>query len=168
MVTVIKRKLDGTGRSWHGEIFRVGEHGTWMFCPAGSEGRDLTGKVLPAQTTDGIQLLTPEQWWTAWWWAEPSWVSFDVIEPLRSSESEGISYLDLELDLWWRDGQCGVVDQDELQLSLAHGRIDHEMAKQADLIAHQILDRLQANDPLFTFLGFRMLEQALDTNASKT
>lgn len=161
MTSIAKHKLDGSGRFWNAAHVRTDEIGSWFFCRIGTAVRDLSGSSPTALGGNGIQLIVPGAWWTAWWWDEPRWVGIDVIEPVTIPEPDSLAYTDLELDLWWRAEACGIVDEDELEAALAQGLITTQLAQSATEIAGDLLSRLQAGDPLFTTVGFRHLDDAI-------
>jgi hypothetical protein len=161
MVSVSKYKLNGIGRTWNATCITVDLHGHWLFCPAGETGRDLHGAPMPPHSTAGIQLFPANQPWTAWWLADPRCLGIDVIKPIVPGGPEHIIYHDLELDIWWRDGDGRIVDQDELQEAVDRGLLAPDVAAQATRIAEELLVRLRSGDPLFTETGFAYLDAAI-------
>ena len=65
--------------------------------------------------------------------------------------------MDLELDLWWRSGEFGLVDEQELEDEVWLGRASHQQANTATSVAEGLMARLQAKDPLLTRIGFERL-----------
>lgn len=161
MVSVTKHKLDGTGRAWNATCTRADDGGYWLFCPAGEAGQDLQGTPMPPHTTDGIQLIAPGQWWTAWWWDSPRWIAIDIMEPIAIDPDGPFAYRDLELDLWWREGDCGIVDRDELQEAVERRLLAPDVAAHATRVAEGLLTRLQCGDPRLVETGFRHLDAAI-------
>lgn len=161
MVSIEKHKLDGTGQTWNATLSRVDVHGHWLFCHAGTPIEALDGSPLPPHPTDGIQLITPGQWWTAWWLATPRCLGIDIVAPIQPQDQDRFTYRDLELDIWWRDGAGRIVDEDELNESLHLGLISQTLADAAGCMAKELLARLQAGDPLFTTVGFQHLDTAI-------
>lgn len=157
--SVTKIKLDGVARTHTSLQIDVTPERAWMFAPEGTAVHDDTGELFTRHDTAGIQLLEPGQWWTAWWFDDRRWIAIDVTFPVEETPI-GFRYTDLELDLWWRDGDSGIVDQEELQAALASGQIDEMVATTAEQVASALHDRLR-HDHEFVQRGFAMLDHAL-------
>lgn len=159
--SVTKIKLDGAVRTHESRQVATSSDGTWLFAPEGTAVHYDTGEIFTHHNTAGVQLLIPGAWWTAWWWQRRHWIAIDVTLPVIETD-EGFRYTDLELDLWWRDGSCGIVDQDELQAAVDHGRLDRTTATTAERIAADLQERLR-NDHEFIEYGFAVLDHCVVT-----
>ena len=159
--TVTKIKLDGAVRTHRSEQVSASAAGTWLFAPEGTAVHYDTGELYTRHSTAGVQLLIPGEWWTAWWWEERRWIGVDVTLPVIETD-EGFRYTDLELDLWWRDGDCGIVDQDELRAAVDQRRLDLATATRAERVAAELEQRLRSGRE-FVEYGFTVLDQCLAT-----
>jgi hypothetical protein len=164
--SVTKIKLDGAVRTHLSEQVSTSPEGTWLFAPEGTAVHYDTGELYTHHNTAGVQLLIPGQWWTAWWWQHRHWIGIDVTLPVIEND-EGFRYTDLELDLWWRDGDCEIVDQDELRAAVDHGRLDQETAGIAERVAAELRERL-LRDRAFIEHGFTVLDQCLAAGSRST
>src|SRR5437870_4836554 len=91
-VRVEKRRYPSRPRgAWEALVLGEDEFGLWLFAPAGERNR---------HNMPGVQLLTGNRWWVAWWWDDPDhrWCAADVCTPV-SSDDGTYSYDDLEIDV---------------------------------------------------------------------
>lgn len=124
-IRVQKRKRPGGGGSWWAYLFDEDEYGLWGYCPAGSiHHHQAEGGGRWTCPSPGIQLLTRDRWWVAWWWlAEEPWCAADVCTPTRL-EDGAWTYEDLELDcVGDEQGFRELVDEDEFIAAVEAGRI---------------------------------------------
>lgn len=97
----------------------------WAYCPAGSVHQHHAGGggtwTCPSP---GIQLLTKDRWWVAWWWlTEEPWCAADVCTP-TTLEDGAWTYVDLELDCVGDErGFRELVDEDEFLAAVDAGLI---------------------------------------------
>lgn len=155
-----KVKLNGPARTWSAELVGSTHAGAWLFAAAGTPVRheEPAGYVSHYESA-GVQLLEPGQWWTAWWWADARRITIDITRPVTANQ-HGYRYVDLKLDLWWRDGNCGIVDQDDLQAALEAGDLDQATADVAQQVADDLHVRLH-EDHEFVRSGFALLDRML-------
>ncbi|WP_161606012.1 DUF402 domain-containing protein [Microlunatus speluncae] len=161
--SVTKIKLDGAVRTHWSRLITAAPPGTWLFAPEGTAVHYDSGELYTKHNTAGVQLLVPGEWWTAWWWQDRRWIGIDVTLPVTETDN-GFRYTDLELDLWWRDGDCGIVDQDELREAVDQGRIDSDTATVAERVAAELRQRLR-RDREFVEHGFTVLDRNLTRSA---
>ncbi|WP_168207385.1 DUF402 domain-containing protein [Microlunatus elymi] len=162
--SVTKIKLGGAVRTHQSVSIQTTPEASWLYAPEGTAVYYDTGELYTHHNTAGVQLLVPGEWWTAWWFQDKRWIAIDVTLPVEET-SEGFRYTDLELDLWWRNGDSGIVDQDELDTALTSGKVDQTTAEAAQQVANSLHDRLQ-HDREFIELGFSMLDRCLDRSSA--
>lgn len=157
--SVTKVKLGGAVRTHQRRRIETSPQGAWLYAPEGTAVHHDTGELYTRHSSAGVQLLLPGEWWTAWWFADKRWIAVDVTFPVEEVPG-GYRYTDLELDLWWRDGDCGIVDQDELKAAVVSGQIDRPTATTAERVAADLRDRL-SSDQGFVERGFALLDERL-------
>lgn len=108
-IGVEKRRYPGRPRgAWEALVVGEDDLGLWLYAPAGVRNR---------HNMSGVQLLTRDKWWVAWWWDDPKgrWCAADVCTPVTIA-AEAHSYDDLEIDVVGNeDGFLMVVDEDEFE-----------------------------------------------------
>jgi hypothetical protein len=132
VVGVRKRKLDGAWMRWAAYAVDTDPHGTWLYTPLGSivvgersgvSARSYVG-VPDAPGLEVLHLAPAAGWWFAAWTVDGLGrrLTLDICRPPAFSAGQW-SFDDLELDLWWRDGEAGVADHDEFDEACALGLI---------------------------------------------
>ena len=120
-----KRKRPNGGGTWFAYLFDEDEYGLWAFCPAGSiHHHHPAGGGMWTCPSPGLQLLTEDRWWVAWWWlAEKPWCAADVCTPV-AFEDGAWTYVDLELDcVGDEQGFRELADEDEFVTAVDGGLI---------------------------------------------
>lgn len=155
--TVTKVKLAGTSRAWQGYRLGADAYGSWFFAPAGTPSVDPAGEVVGELAVDGVQLIPATSWWVAWWWADRS-ITVDIATPAEFGVATA-RYVDLELDLWARAGDHGLVDQEEYRAGRAAGLITDEQDGFARSATAAVRRMLAGRDEPFGEIGWQWLER---------
>jgi hypothetical protein len=131
-VAVEKRKLDGAWMRWAAYVVGRDTNGTWLYTPRGSivvGERDGVAAwsyvgVPQAPGLDVVHLAPVAGWWFAAWAVDGLGrrLTIDICRPPVFSLGQW-SFDDLELDVWWRGGDSGVVDHDEFDEACDAGLI---------------------------------------------
>lgn len=156
--TVTKKKLTGTSRSWRALLLGEDHFGAWLYAPAGTENRDASGELINHLAMEGVQVLPAAGWWVAWWWQDGG-VTIDIATPIERTRGAA-AYVDLELDLWARGNDHGLVDQDEYEASRRAGLISDEQDHQARAAVDGMQRLLTERSEPFARVGRRWLERA--------
>ncbi|WP_157683343.1 DUF402 domain-containing protein [Microlunatus soli] len=158
---VTKNKLTGESRAWHADLLAEDEYGTWLYAPAGTTNRDRAGRPVSRLAMDGVQLITRAAWWTAWWWQDGG-ITVDIATPAERAANSA-DYVDLELDLWSRGNDFGLVDQDEYDAARDAAMITDEQDHHARAAATVVCRMLAGHDEPFATLGTQWLRWAQAT-----
>lgn len=173
MRTVFIRKVKRGGGEgvWGAYVVDHHEFGTWLFTPERSLLRwTADGKIetccsgvpdLPGAPV--LHLVPREGWWFARWQRLPRpHVAIDICTPAVLIESTW-SYDDLELDLLIDgDERRELVDEEEFATACDAGLIDDAEAAAARCAADELMARMRTGDPVFSSLGWELLDQCLD------
>ncbi|WP_152362998.1 tetratricopeptide repeat protein [Microlunatus speluncae] len=172
-ITVRKIKLDGVRSEHTATLIESNAEGRWLFSPAGTVVTRSDAEPY-RQPADGVQFFPHGQWFAAWHfapamtptdpiWTRP-WLAIDINEPARfDDESGGITFLDLELDLWCAADGAEIVDQEDLAEVERRGLITTETAARVRRTAANLAAALhQDYRSAFDGVGWRLLEQARD------
>lgn len=120
-----KRKHPNGGGSWFAYLLDEDEYGLWAYCPAESvHHHHAGGGGMWTCPSPGLQLLTKDRWWVAWWWlAREPWCAADVCTS-TTFENGTWSYVGLELDcVGDEEGFRELVDEDEFVSAVEAGSI---------------------------------------------
>lgn len=150
-----KTKVNGQTRVWQAYRLGADQFGVWLYAPAGTPNCNPSGELTSELVMDGVQLIPVDAWWVAWWWADRS-ITIDVATP-ADVKADLVSYLDLELDLWARDGDHGLVDQDEFETVRAAGMVTDEQDSQARSAVADLRRMLAGRDEPFGEIGWQWL-----------
>ncbi|GAB3755072.1 tetratricopeptide repeat protein [Microlunatus parietis] len=170
-IMVRKLKLGGTWSEHPATLVQAGPEGWWLYSAAGTKITNSDGRT-GRQPADGLQLVSFERWFRAWWfvpgepplsrlWERP-WIAVDIAEPARIDHNSGrIDVVDLELDLWCSDEGYGLVDEDELADAERLGLLSAATAERARQAADEVAAELRVGYPAaFGGTGWRLLDQA--------
>lgn len=157
--TVTKKKLNGRSRVWSAFWLADDAYGHWLYAPAGTPNHTPDDEPLDTLSTDGVQLVPTDGWWVAWWWAD-GLITIDITtQPAVAAATVG--YVDLELDFWARDGDVGLVDQEEYAASRAAGLITDDQDHAVQATVADLGRRLTAGDEPFGLIGRDKLRTVL-------
>lgn len=114
----------------------------------------------------GILLLSPDQWWVAWWWsgwradADHPWIGVDVCTPAVRDDA-GWRYNDLEIDLVGdRSGFVAVLDEDEFAAARQNVPYPDTIAAAALQSRDAVRSMLSARAEPFGSVGWNALNAA--------
>jgi len=143
LVRIRKVQPDGIVRwSWYG--YRIPDRGgcVRLFVPRATPRRHREGTWAPEGTS--VIALDPARPYVVHWWEGEGQTGF-YVDTVRSVEigAETVSYVDLFLDLTFRDGAWQVLDEDELVAASA------EDARAARASRAEVERLIARGDPLF-------------------
>jgi hypothetical protein len=156
---------------WAAYCLGEDEHGTWLYTPQGSLARGRgsgASEVCHVGTPEppGLHVLhlapANRQWWFAAWTADSAGRSTDIDICTPPEVSRGrVSYVDLELDVYRRDGDVGIDDLDEFEDACRSGTIKAGERLECLGTARELESRLTRGDDLFDTDVWSQLQAAI-------
>jgi hypothetical protein len=135
------------------------EFGVWLHGPKGSPwyAPHATGVL----SFNVLTLLSIERCWVGWWVDDPANRRLEIdicLKPQR--ESDGWSYIDLELDpIRYENGVVEIVDRDEFEEARRRGWMSSSEAEIADRTATAMADVLHKHIEPFGVEGWQRLQR---------
>jgi hypothetical protein len=159
---------------WGAYFVGEDEHGTWLYTPQGSLARgrhsgasDVCYVGTPEPPGLHVLHLAPAngQWWFAAWAVDSArGTAIDICTPPEVSRGR-VSFVDLELDVYQRDGDVVVADQDEFEGACRSGMITARERRACLRTAKGLESRLMRGDDLFDTDVWSRLQAAVRLNA---
>lgn len=150
-VRVEKRRNPSRPRgAWEALVLGEDDLGLSLYAPAGVRNR---------HNMSGVQLLTCDKWWVAWWWDDPQgrWCAADVCTPV-SIAPDRYSYDDLEIDVVGNEeGFLMVVDEDEFEEARASVPYPTNVADAALVARGELVHAMTERIEPFGDTGWRYL-----------
>ncbi len=171
---VQKQKRGKGSGQWPAYVLGEDEHGTWLFCPAGTSYRSwntqgqfvFSGEVGQGDRDAGmavVHLIPRAGWWIASWWDDVAGrrISIDICTPPALADDVW-HYDDLELDLQaFCDGVVVTEDEAEFAAALAAGEMSAKEASAARAAADEVRQMLHLRAEPFGAAGWAKLDAAL-------
>jgi hypothetical protein len=160
---------------WPAYQIKVDQYGHWLYSPKGTvyHGHPYESEIVEWEVGRGphakegsseLHLIPFSGWWVAKWGVTENGlkqVYIDISTP-ATKRNEDWSFIDLELDLTWReDGYTEVLDEDGFQTAIDSGHINPKEAETARLTSTEIMNSLCSKNEPFGNYGCECWNEAV-------